>query len=169
MANDIEQGDGMRAAWASRGGHLDFDPRGVSAELPDGLRARLRELIHLYAWTYDERQIELMRALYTEDATYGGSFWGEEVLKPIQGVDAIIEWQEYWMGTQTDQRRHFMANDFVSSFDGTRATVIVNVMITSADAERGAYVASGFYRFGFVNRNDEWRIEQIFAGFDSAF
>ncbi|HWH26374.1 MAG TPA: nuclear transport factor 2 family protein [Pseudolysinimonas sp.] len=159
----------IRAAWATATEQLDvgFPQPLSSADVVD--RLLILDLVNHYGWTYDERRIDVMRAIFTADGVFEGSFWGEQSAPPSNGIEAIIEWQEYWMGQQTDQRRHLLSNVIVKEQTAERAVVLANMAITSSEGTTAALAATGFYRFTLRKEESQWRIERLFAGFDGPF
>ena len=158
-----------RAAWATTEGHLDFGagaPADISS-LAD--RLAILDVVQRYGWTYDERRLDVMQELYSEDTVFHGAIWGQPLIEPAVGIEAVLSWQRGWMDQQSDQRRHLITNLLVEEQQSDRAIVLAYMTITSADPTSVQLVATGFYRFTLVRAAGRWLIQDTFAAFDVPF
>src|SRR5581483_4988838 len=72
--------------------------------------AELGRLFADYAWGIDHGRWELLAGTFAENASFGVSVAGEEVVPPIAGRAAIVDFISSTTIAQPDQRRHVITN-----------------------------------------------------------
>jgi SnoaL-like domain len=155
--------------WAKAGGFLHPQgPRPANltlAQLND--HYAIRGTAVRYSYAYDERSLDALRDLLTDDAVFGLTISGSP-LEEIRGKVAVVEWLAEIMESQTDQRRHAVTNIVVDELTDSRATVVayLNLVAVSSVA---SLVTTGFYRFQLEKTEDTWRISYILTGMDRPF
>ncbi len=130
-------------------------------------RLLIQESASRYALAYDERRMEILADVLTEDVTFAfcvsGGGYGE-----FKGRDTVIDWLGEVMQGQSDQRRHVCGNFIVEELSAGRATVTLYHALFASDAET-RLVTSGFYRMEMRKADDKWRICFIYDGLDRPF
>ncbi|MBO3675478.1 nuclear transport factor 2 family protein [Streptomyces sp. NEAU-YJ-81] len=122
-----------------------------------------------YAFALDQRDLEALGAVLTDDATWAFKIAGESDLGPVVGRAAILAFVRDAMDAETDQRRHNLVNVVFHSADADTALVHAYLMLTSNAGGGGGVVATGFYAFGLERTGGEWRIAELFLGTDNAW
>jgi len=153
--------------WGTASRNLELRPTNVvsDGDLDNWLIA---ELIHTYAWGFDERRSELLRCCFTQDAVWHGTIGPDEPIEPVRGRDAIVSWLSGFWERQTDQRRHLIMSLSVDRMGDARAQATTSLLLTSVEAEL-ALVLTSFYRFTLVKHEGTWLIEELFEGCDIPF
>jgi hypothetical protein len=90
-----------------------------------------------YAFALDQQDLEALRAVLTEDATWAFRIAGESDLGPVVGREAILKFVRDAMGAETDQRRGRVAARRAVPRHGQRL-VAVGDADRRRDADRGA-------------------------------
>ncbi|MEU6192220.1 nuclear transport factor 2 family protein [Streptomyces sp. NPDC047061] len=167
-----EQSGGAAPAWARLQGHVSLGQgkRGEVSAQEAADRFAILDTIGRYAWSYDERDLDALAGVFTEDAVWVGDVMGSVPIGPISGRDDIVEWLHGHMKSQTTQRRHCTMNPVVTSWDGATAQVQTYLLLFSAPSGTTELVTTGFYRFDLVKQpTGEWLISHLFGGFDAPF
>lgn len=155
-------------AWATRSGLLPVSgPRPVDASaqaLAD--RDYIRESISLYSYGYDERRLDVLEALFTEDVRFAINIAGDE--QEVVGRDRVIAWLADIMESQSDQRKHVMSNIVIRDLDGDSASASTYLVVFSTDTESEA-ATTGFYDIELRKEEGRWRISYILDGLDLPF
>ncbi|GAA3704846.1 hypothetical protein GCM10023081_46430 [Arthrobacter ginkgonis] len=158
-----------RPAWAHTAGFLALRAPGavpVSVrELAD--RDLARESALRYSYAYDERRLEVLRSLLTEDAKFSISVSGNAV-HTEQGRDTVVQWLSDIMESQDDQRRHLVSNVIIEDITSHTAEIVTYLAVYSV-RETAQLATTGFYRFELEKHDSVWRISHIFDGLDRPF
>lgn len=156
-------------AWAHSTGVIDLQP--VST-VPTDLttladRLMIQETAARYAIAYDERRLDVLESLYTEDGTYAYRI-GEGPLEGRTGRTELVAWLGEIMQTQTDQRRHMMSSLVIDRLTADQAVVIAYKSIYGAE-RKVELITTGMYRFSMVKQDGKWLIEEAIDCLDRGF
>lgn len=155
--------------WGAALGFLNF-PESRHRSRGDALAiAAITELVHRYAWSFDERRADLLQDCFTPSATWSGSIGGTENIVPLRGRTAIVEWLSGFWRRQSDQRRHNMMSVSVTIEEDDRAIALSSLLLTSASEGIMEIVLTSFYRFELERVGEVWRISSLFEGCDVTF
>jgi hypothetical protein len=127
----------------------------------------IQETMARYAVAYDERRLDILADVFTEDAIFAFSIAGGSYGE-YTGRQAVVDWLHEVMLGQFDQRRHSCNNFILEELDGYRAAAAVYFSLF-ASAEETELVTTGFYRVNFRKEDGRWRICYVFDGLDRAF
>lgn len=122
-----------------------------------------------YAFALDQQDLDALRAVLTEDATWTFRVVGESDLGPIVGREAILEFVRDAMDAETDQRRHNLVNVVFHSADADTALMHAYLMLTSNADGSSSMLATGFYTFRLEHAGGKWRLAELFLGTDNAW
>jgi hypothetical protein len=168
--NDVEANlPDCTPAWGSAAGYLQ--PRGpisttlTLADLVD--RYAVQDTVLRYSYAYDERALNVLRALLTDEAVFAYTISGSP-LEEVRGKETLVSWLADIMESQTDQRRHAVTNVVVQDISSDRATVVGYISLVSV-AAKASLVTTGFYRFDLEKSGGVWRIAYILDGLDRPF
>lgn len=157
-------------AWAHEAGILKLGDA-VRAAGPDAAmdRALFCERIARYCWCYDERQLDLLAACFTEDAVWEGNVLGVIPIGPFEGRARIRDWLSEFWPHQHDQRRHMILNTIVEAQDGETATTLSYLLLMGSTGEVASIESMGFYKVAYRREGEQWLISRLTAGFDKPF
>jgi hypothetical protein len=143
---------------------LPLAPAGSAPQDPY-LRIRIAERIHAYAWGFDERQADVLRSCFTDDAVWHGSLAGRQSVGPVRGAEAIIGFLTSYWPRQTDQRRHLFVSLEIDPVNATEVLATASLLLTAVEQQLDIVLTS-FYRFRLVVRDGVWLIADLFEGGD---
>lgn len=155
--------------WAHQVGAMSL---GRVAPVPSSLteladRLLIHETASRYALAYDERRLEILADVFTDDVTFAfcvsGGGYGE-----IKARESVIDWLHEVMNGQSDQRRHICSNLIIEELRADHAVVTTYLALFASDAET-RLVTSGFYRMEMRKTDERWRISFIYDGLDRPF
>lgn len=156
-------------AW---GQHLGIFPLGLPrtqghslVELSD--RELIRETASRYANAYDERRLDLLEAVFTNDAVMTLYVAGERI-NVTRGRADIVTSLDQTMQSQTDQRRHVISNALIEHYSSEVSLLTSCVTIISAEVE-ATVVSSGFYTFAMQLHSGIWQIKDLSVCLDVPF
>jgi hypothetical protein len=119
----------------------------------------------LYRWAlgYDERDSDLMRDTFTEDARF--VFFLAEGGEPIvfEGIEAVMGLFEGSLAAQNDKRRHVTTNPIVERIDRTtvRITSVLTLLVIADPTQPPVLQSTGVYVDTLVyERDGVWRIRE---------
>ena len=162
---------GPEPAWGHSRGLLDIGHQVTldSGRLAD--RVAMIDCMYRYAWSFDERQREMLAECFIESATWEASLMGIETIGPFVGRDAVVEFMTGFWADQLDQRRHLIMNAIVDGQSVTEATVMTYHLLVSTTVSEGVVpVTTGFYRAHMVMTPEStWKIHSLLAGYDVPF
>jgi hypothetical protein len=157
-------------AWAHRSGLIDIKVGQPATSENQNLRAVLSDRMARYAWSFDERQPELLAECFTADATWVANIRNETIIGPFVGRDAVVEYMSSFWDAQRDQRRHMIMNSLVTEQSEDSATIYTYHLLVSVTTEAIVPVTCGFYEVRMQRGADGvWRISSLLAGYDLAF
>jgi SnoaL-like domain len=158
-------------AWGHATGVLDLSANeNVRGDLlPD--RVALIDRMYRYAWSFDERQLEMLADCFTVDATWEANFMGTSSIGPFIGHAEVVTFMSSFWPNQMDQRRHMIMNPLIEDQGEEEATVLTYHLLVSTTVASGVVpVTTGFYRVRMAKSPDGiWRIKHLVAGYDVPF
>ena len=156
-------------AWGSSVGILDLGSAAVWGEIPALLVAEAQQCVNRYGWAFDDRRVDILRELFTEDAVWDASVMDETPVGPFVGREAIIEWLSRFWDVQKDQRRHSFSNFIVDRYDGETMTAFCYLQLLGSTRAASRFEVAGFSRAELVRVGPRWAIRRYTAGFDAPF
>ncbi|GAA2026769.1 hypothetical protein GCM10009819_07500 [Agromyces tropicus] len=161
----------LTPGWAHSGGFLSLgDGANAGVDAGGADRLEILNVLSRYAWSYDERQLDSLGSVFTEDAVWLGSVKGDFEIEPIRTRDGIVDWLRGHMDSQADQRRHNIINAVVTEQADRSARVLSYLLLTSATDEGVRVVTTGVYDTELIKDDSgAWRISRFFGGFDFPF
>ncbi len=156
-------------AWAQSAGVFDLRP---SAIVPKDLgqaidRMLVVETAGRYAVAYDERRLDVIEAIMTDDVVFSYRV-GEGPVTSYTGRSAVVEWLGGVMESQTDQRRHLVSPTLVEDLTETYARVVAYSGIFAVDSA-ARLVTTNVYVFEFEKRDGVWLISSALDALDRPF
>jgi hypothetical protein len=156
--------------WARQRGHAQVKPQRPDDDVAHGAdRLMIAERLARYGWGYDERDRDLLADCFTADGTWEGSIMGGEVVGPVAGRVAVVEFLMSFWDVQSDQRRHVFTNVVVDDLAADGATAHAYLVLTASADGVMRPVTNGPYRFRLRKESGTWRIAELVAGFDAPF
>lgn len=157
-----------RPAWGAETGRivLGADWR----RIPPEVLAEVQQVIHRYSWGVDERRLDVIDSVFTDDAVWEGSVMDEVRVGPFEGRAAVRDWVTRFWAVQKDQRRHVFSNLIVESIEGESVVAYAVLQMFGATRAASTYETSAFCRLA-LRRVPEGglAITRFSAGFDSPF
>ena len=158
-------------AWGHSSGLLDLQPE---QPLDPGLladRMAIIERMYRYAWSFDERQRDLLSECFADDATWEASLMGATTIGPFEGRTDVVAFMTSFWAEQLDQRRHMIMNPIVEGQSHSEATVLTYHLLVSSTSQTGVVpVTTGFYRVAMAKTSKgHWKIRKLVAGYDVPF
>lgn len=155
-------------SWGREGGFFSFGVNRPQLAGSASQRDQLVEIVHRYAMAYDERDLAVLRSVFTDGAVWQGIIQGESI-PAVEGGQQIVDWLAEIMETQHDQRRHLVLNPAIESVDDRSARLVSYVVVTSAANGAASIATTGFYDITFAREGERWLIDRFIAGFDLGF
>lgn len=122
-------------------------------------RAEIENVLGRAAWGYDEDDVDLIAAQFTEDAVMTLQIGRDgDTIGPFTGRGAIRAMHADSLAAQTDQRRHNLSNVVVVSEGADAAETTTNLTLLSIENGALRTISSGWYRDEFRRETDAWRI-----------
>ena len=132
-------------------------------------RLQITETLNRYAWSYDTRDLDLMRECLAVNGVFDVTLGGEDGWGPHEGRETIVEWLASIMQEQTDQRRHCVTNIIFREIDGTTALVESYLMLTAVEDGVLRVVCTATYHDKMVVAYGRWVIQHKTLKLDNAF
>lgn len=151
-------GSGVLKLTTSEQRHFTFDDRSA-----------LLETLHRYCWGFDERQLELLTDVFSEDAQWEALVMGETQVGPFVGRQAVLDWLSNFWKYQKDQRRHMIMNFIVEELNDSSATAACYLLLGGSTRAQSHVEIMGFYRLQYTKVAGNWQISRLFGGFDAPF
>jgi 3-phenylpropionate/cinnamic acid dioxygenase small subunit len=128
----------------------------------------IHELLSRSAYAYDDRDMKMLEASFSTDASFSMRIAGGDLIGPFEGRDAIMELMTGSMNEQTDVRRHVISNIF---FDDNSPETIVISNLTLMSTEKGEVqlLTTGVYHDTVVDEDGTWCIHQRHIDLDKAY
>ncbi len=130
-------------------------------------RLLVQESASRYALAYDERQLDVLDDLLTDDMVFAFSVSGGGYAE-TKGKTEVIPWLHDIMQTQSDQRRHVCGNFIVEELTSDFAHVTLYFALFASQATT-QLVTTGFYVMKMSKIDGKWRINYIYDGLDRPF
>lgn len=130
------------------------------------LRGDIDNVLNRYALAYDTNDMDEMKSVFTEDATFSMRIQGGDLIGPFEGRDAIMKLMTDSLASQTDQRRHVTTNLVIREQSDSR--VVAQVYLTLISVADGALtvLSSGLYTDELVQEDGEWRLKKLHLDLD---
>lgn len=126
-------------------------------------RQAIDNMLASWAYGYDEREPERMRAAFTDDAKmtmHIGLGDDVEVMGPYNGIDEVMGLFTDHHGEQKDQRRHVTTNLVILEETDTTASIASYLSLFVTQDNQVRLQATGVYRDSVVLQGGEWRISE---------
>jgi hypothetical protein len=122
-------------------------------------RAEIADVLGRASWGYDENDVDLIAAQFTETASMTLQIGREgDTIGPFEGREQIRKLHADSLAAQTDQRRHNVSNLTIWSESADAATVTSNLTLLSIENGAIQVLSSGWYRDEFVRDGGGWHI-----------
>lgn len=122
-------------------------------------RAEIENTLGRAAWGYDENDVDLITAQFTESASMTLRIGREgDLIGPFEGREAIRKLHADSLAAQTDQRRHNISNVWLEKESADEATVVSNLTLLSVQDGSVRVLSSGWYRDELVREDGAWLI-----------
>src|SRR3954471_24231063 len=123
------------------------------------IRPLIENTLHRGAGGYDENDVDLIAAQFTETATMTMQIGRDgDTIGPFEGREAIRKLHADSLAAQTDQRRHNLSNIVLVKESPDTATTTSNLTLLSIKDAAVAVLSSGWYRDDLVKSGGEWLI-----------
>ncbi len=129
----------------------------------------IHELLSKASYAYDARDLDMLAACFTPDATLTMRIAGGDLVGPFDGRDAIMGLMGGSMAEQTDVRRHVVSNIFFDdSADGTAVKSFLTLVATENGETR--VLSTGVYHDTVVADDaGAWRLAQRYIELDNSY
>lgn len=117
----------------------------------------IHELLSRSAYAFDEQQLDMLEACFTEDAVFSIRIAGGDMVGPFTGREDIMNLYRSSLESQTDVRRHVVSNIFFESEDGD-PVVISNLTLMATENGEIKLLTAGIYRDTVRSTADGWRL-----------
>jgi 3-phenylpropionate/cinnamic acid dioxygenase small subunit len=122
-------------------------------------RAEIENVLGRAAWGYDENDVDLIAAQFTETATMTLQIGRDgDTIGPFEGREAIRKLHADSLAAQTDQRRHNISNLVLVKETPDTASVTSNLTLLSIENGAARVLSSGWYRDDLVKVGGDWLI-----------
>lgn len=133
-------------------------------------RTAIEQLFADYGWPMDSREWQVLSTVFTEEAEFTISISGGDVIGPIVGREAIVDFCSSTVNAQTDQRRHVITNVRVGPETESEAAVTAILTLIVVTDGRLEVKSSGLYRTQVVCGADgRWRFSKMLLELDLSF
>ncbi len=129
----------------------------------------IHELLSRAAYSFDERQLDVLERCFTVAATMLVNITGIGEVGPFEGREAIMKLMSETLAAQTDVRRHVISNFFFEAEGKNAATVVSSLVVSSVEKGDINVIISGIYRDDVVNDDGNWRISHRHLNLDIPF
>lgn len=122
-------------------------------------RAEIENVLGRAAWGYDENDVGLIAAQFTETATMTLQIGRDgDTIGPFEGREAIRKLHADSLTGQTDQRRHNISNLVIVKETADEASTTSNLTLLSIESGAVRVLSTGWYRDELVREGGEWLI-----------
>lgn len=129
----------------------------------------IHELLNRAAYSFDERQLDVLEQCFTKDASMLVDITGVGEVGPFDGREAIMQLMSDTLAAQTDVRRHVISNFFFESEEKKAARVVSSVVVFSVENGAINVIISGIYRDDVEKSHGDWRIKHRRLDLDLPF
>jgi hypothetical protein len=124
------------------------------------IRPLIENTLHRAAWGYDENDVDLVAAQFTEHATMTLQIGRDgDTIGPFEGRAAIHKLHADSLAAQTDQRRHNISNLIIEKETEDGASTVANLTLLSIENGAARVISSGWYRDELVRAGADWLIQ----------
>jgi|TARA_B110000902_G_scaffold266898_1_gene356757 3-phenylpropionate/cinnamic acid dioxygenase small subunit len=128
----------------------------------------IHELLGRAAFAYDVRDMKMLKASFSNDASFSMRIAGGDMVGPFEGRDAVMDLLAGSMKEQTDVRRHVISNIFFDS-NSTDITVVSNLTLIATENGESKLLTTGVYYDIVVEESDSWCISKRHIDLDKAY
>ncbi|GEL22654.1 hypothetical protein PSU4_16080 [Pseudonocardia sulfidoxydans NBRC 16205] len=122
-------------------------------------RAEIENTLGRASWGYDEDDVDLIAAQFTESASMTMQIGRDgDTIGPFEGREAIRKLHADSLVAQTDQRRHNLSNLVITAETTDSASTTANLTLLSIENGAVRVLSSGWYRDDLVRSGDVWLI-----------
>jgi 3-phenylpropionate/cinnamic acid dioxygenase small subunit len=133
----------------------------------------IHELLSRAAFAYDERDMKMLEASFSKDASFTMRIAGGDLVGPFEGREAIMGLMTGSMNDQTDVRRHIISNIFFDDKSPettiSGATVVSNLTLIATENGAAQLLTTGVYYDTVVEEGGNWCIHQRHIDLDKAY
>jgi len=129
----------------------------------------IHELMGRVQFGYDERDIDMLRECFTEDAEFSMRIAKGDLVGPFVGREAIMGLMTGAMEEQTDVRRHVVSNLFFEEGDPEKPVVVSNLTLMATENGEIQLLSAGIYRDTVVKSDDGWQILNRYLELDKPY
>ena len=129
----------------------------------------IHELLSRAAYSFDERQLDVLERCFTVAATMLVNITGIGEVGPFEGREAIMKLMSETLAAQTDVRRHVISNFFFEAEGKNAATVVSSLVVSSVENGEINVIISGIYRDDVVKDDGNWWISHRHLNLDIPF
>jgi 3-phenylpropionate/cinnamic acid dioxygenase small subunit len=123
------------------------------------IRPLIENTLHRAAWGYDENDVDLIAAQFTENASMTMQIGRDgDTIGPFEGREAIRKLHADSLAAQTDQRRHNFSNLIIDKETDDSASTTANLTLLSIENGTVKVLSSGWYRDEMVREGENWLI-----------
>jgi hypothetical protein len=123
------------------------------------IRPLIENTLHRAAWGYDEDDVDLIAAQFTESASMTMQIGRDgDTIGPFEGREAIRKLHADSLAAQTDQRRHNFSNLIIDKETDDSASTTANLTLLSIENGAVKVLSSGWYRDEMVREGENWLI-----------
>jgi SnoaL-like domain len=123
-------------------------------------RAEIENTLGRASWGYDENDVDLIAAQFTEGASMTMQIGRDgDLIGPFEGRDAIRKLHADSLAAQTDQRRHNLSNLVIVKETPDSASTTTNLTLLSIENGALRTLSSGWYRDELVHHGGDWLIQ----------
>jgi hypothetical protein len=123
------------------------------------------QLFARYAAAMDDNDFDVLRDVFTADATFTVDIAGGPTVGPYESRDAIVEFISSTTTEQQDQRRHVITNARLEGED--RAFGVLSLFVT-AEGEL-VVQTTGVYRTELAEEDGALRFRSMYLALDRAY
>ncbi|MEM8491846.1 MAG: nuclear transport factor 2 family protein [Pseudomonadota bacterium] len=128
----------------------------------------ISELLCRAAYAYDERELDMLEACFSESATFTIQIVDADLIGPFEGREAVMTLYRDSLDAQTDVRRHVISNIFFES-EGDTPTVYSNLTLFATENGECRLLCTGVYRDTLQRVGDAWLLYRRHLDLDSAY
>ena len=132
-------------------------------------KLEIHELLARAAYSFDERQLDVLESCYTTDASMLVNITGTGEVGPFEGRDAIMGLVSATLDAQTDVRRHVISNMFFEAEGDKEARVVSSLVVSAVENGKIDVIISGIYRDDVVKNWENWKISHRHLDLDLPF
>ncbi len=130
----------------------------MSLDVADKLA--IHELMARIQFGYDERELDMLRACFAEDAVFTMRIAGGDLIGPFEGIEGIMGLMTGAMDEQTDVRRHVISNIFFQENDDGSPLVVSSLTLMATENGEIQLLSAGIYRDSVVQVDGDWKISK---------